>query len=93
MIGSVNGTPPALVGFVRGTDNAGYYHRFLSTSPGWHTMGGRLTSGLASSTQSAAIAPTPTTFTFGQGTDNRIYENVSTWGLYPPSFTGWGLAS
>lgn len=92
-IGSVNGTPPALIGFARGTDNVGYYHRFLSTSPGWHTMGGRLTSGLAVSTQSAAIAPTPTTFTFGLGTDNRIYENAGTWGLYPPSFTGWGLAS
>ncbi|MGE5285718.1 MAG: hypothetical protein ACM3ML_00640 [Micromonosporaceae bacterium] len=40
-----------LVGFVRGVNNVGHYHRFLASSPGWHSMGGRLTSGLAASTQ------------------------------------------
>jgi hypothetical protein len=78
----------ALVGFARGPGNAGYYHRFLSTSPGWHSMAGAFTSGLTASAQSATI-----TNTFGLGTDSRVYENIGHWTSYPPTFVGWRLAS
>jgi hypothetical protein len=79
--------PNALVGFVRGTDNVGYYHRFINTSPGWHQMGGKFTSGLAASAMGSV------TNIFGLGTDSRVYENIGVWTTYPPTFTGWRLAS
>lgn len=81
-------TSTALVGFARGTDDVGYYHRFLSTSPGWHSMAGKFTSGLSASAASAT-----TTNIFGLGTDSRVYTNTASWSTYPPSFTGWKLAS
>jgi hypothetical protein len=78
----------ALVGFVRGTDSIGYYHRFLSTSPGWHSMAGAFTSGLAATASGAK-----TTDVFGLGTDSRVYGNIAVWTSYPPTFTGWRVAS
>jgi hypothetical protein len=75
--------PGALVGFVRGTDNAGYYHRFLSTSAGWHSMAGTLATGLA------AAAAGSVTYTFGLGPDSQVYRNIGTWTTYPPKLTGW----
>ncbi|MBV9095503.1 MAG: hypothetical protein JO132_16780 [Streptosporangiaceae bacterium] len=79
----------ALIGFARGTpDNAAYYHQFLASSPGWHYFGGVFTSGLA-----AASSPAVFTYTFGLGTDSRVYENNGRWVVYPPTFTGWLLAS
>ena len=88
---SAQGQPAALVGFARGTDNVGYYHRFLNTSPGWHSMGGAFTSGLAASTQ--VVATIPDTIIFGLGTDSHIYQNTATWAAYPPSFGGWKFVS
>jgi hypothetical protein len=88
---SAQNLPAALLGLARGTDNAGHYHRFLSTSPGWHAIGGRLTTGLSASTQ--ILATIPMTLTFGLGTDNRIWENIGTWGAYPPDFNGWKLTT
>lgn len=73
----------ALVGFVRGTDSVGYYHRFLNTSPGWNKMGGVFNSGLT------AVGAGSTTYTFGLGTDNQVYRNIGTWTSYPPTFSGW----
>ena len=75
--------PGALVGFARGTDNVGYYHRFLSTSPGWHSMAGVLSTGVA------AAAAGSFTYTFGLGPDSQVYRNIGTWTTYPPKFTGW----
>jgi hypothetical protein len=77
----------AVVGFARGTDNVAYYHRFLSTSPGWHSFGGRFTSGLAAGSSATD------TFTFGLGTDSRVYGNNGAWVAYPPTFVGWALVS
>lgn len=73
----------AAVGFARGTNNAGYYHRFLSSSPGWHAMGGALSAGLG-----AASAGT-TTYTFGLGTDSQVYRVTGAWASYPPTLSGW----
>jgi hypothetical protein len=79
--------PGALVGFVRGTNNVAYYHKFLSTTPGWHAMGGVFGSGLA------AAALGSTTYTFGQSTGTGIYRATGTWATYPPKLSGWVLAT
>ena len=88
-IPAAQGQPAALIGFVRGTNNAGYYHRFLANSPGWHSMGGRLATGPAAFTQ--AVATIPTTFVYAQGTDHRIYQDAPDWAAPTPGLTGWRL--
>lgn len=80
-----SGGQAALIGVVRGTDNHGYYHRFLATSPGWHAMGGTFSSGLTV----ANLAGTTTTTTFGLGTDNAVYASSQSWATYPPSLFSW----
>lgn len=62
----------SLVGFARGTNNAGWFHRFLSTTPGWHSMGGRLTSGMGGTSTGSAW------YAYGLGTDNQVYEHAGT---------------
>jgi hypothetical protein len=80
------GAANSLVGFARGTNGAGHYHRFLASSPGWHSMGGALTSGVAA--VSDVRAAIPDTYTFGLGTTNQIYENFADWAPNP-HFNGW----
>jgi hypothetical protein len=77
-----------LVAFSRGTNGAGYYNRYSEGKglTGWRSFGGRWTSGLAAS--SGTMAGKPTTYTFGLGTDNQVYEKIGTWATYPPSFSG-----
>ena len=71
--------PAALIGFARGTDGAGYYHRFQSNAPGWHPMGGLLSSGLAAGTYGYDFLAN-SYYTFGLGTDNnRVYSNIGNW--------------
>ena len=77
--------PGALIGVARGTNNVGYYHRFLNTSPGWHSLGGKFTSGLTV----AGLAGTSTTSTLGLGTDSNVYASTQGWTTYPPSQSGW----
>ena len=72
--------PGALVGVARGTNNVGYYHRFLASSPGWHSLGGKWNSGLTV----AGLAGTTTTTTLGLGTDNNVYAGTQSWATYPP---------
>ena len=79
--------PGALAGFVRGTDGVAYYHRFLTTSPGWHSMGGLFSSGLGAA--NTAIGGTET-FTVGLGTNSNVYFDGGNWSFgYPPHFLGW----
>jgi hypothetical protein len=82
-------SPSTLVAFSRGTNGAGYYNRYTEAQglTGWQSIGGRLTSGLAAS--SGTAAGKPTTYTFGLGTNNQVYEKIGTWATYPPSFSGW----
>jgi hypothetical protein len=54
---------------------------------GWHSFGGKFTSGLAASSSATS------TFTFGLGTDSRVHQNNGTRAVCPPTFTGWRLAS
>jgi hypothetical protein len=75
--------PGSVVGFVRGTDNVAYYHKFLSTTPGWHSAGGKFDSGLG-----AAAAGTGT-YAVGQGSDGNVYRSTGSWAAYPPKLSGW----
>ncbi|MBV9208183.1 MAG: hypothetical protein JO037_22920 [Actinobacteria bacterium] len=81
------GISNSLVGFARGTNNGGWYHRFLTGAPaGWHSMGGVFTSGLS------AAASGFTTYTVGLGTDGQVWRNVGAWtatASQPPAFSGW----
>ena len=63
---------------------------FIANTPGWHSMGGRLTTGPAAITQ--ILATIPTTFTYALGTDHQIYENAGTWAARTPGLTGWHRA-
>ncbi|HEY2238065.1 MAG TPA: hypothetical protein VGI21_04705 [Streptosporangiaceae bacterium] len=82
--------PAALVGFARGTDNAAWYHRFNASAPGWHSLGGRLTTGPAALLRVQATIPENDVYALG--TDNQIYENIVDWGAATPGVSGWHLA-
>jgi hypothetical protein len=71
-------TASSLAAFARGTNNAGFYNEVVGGAQGWHSIGGRLTSGLAASTYSG-------TWVFGLGTDNQMYETNGTF----PGFGPW----
>ena len=79
--------PGALVGFVRGTNGVAYFHRFLSTSPGWASMGGLFSSGLGAA--NVAIGGS-FTYTVGLGTNSQVYFDGANWSFgFPPHFLGW----
>jgi hypothetical protein len=79
--------PGALVGFVRGTNNVAYYHRFASTTPGWHSIGGLFSSGLAAA--NVAVGGT-LTFTAGLGTDSQVWFDGGNWSFgNTPHLLGW----
>jgi hypothetical protein len=75
-----SGGQAALVGVATGTNGSGFYHRFLSNSPGWHSLGGKWNSGLTV----AGLFGTTTTTTLGLGTDNNVYAGTQSWATYPP---------
>lgn len=62
----------SLVGFARGTTNAGYFHRFLMGTPGWHSMGGILTSGMGGTRMNS------TWFAYALGTDTQVWQHTGT---------------
>src|ERR1700753_1519416 len=76
-----SGGQAALVAVARGSNGAGFYHRFLSNSPGWHSLGGNWNSGLSV----AGLAGTTTTTTAGLGIDNSVYAGTQSWATYPPT--------
>jgi hypothetical protein len=79
--------PGALVGFARGTNNVAYFHRFLSSSPGWNSMGGLFSSGLGAA--NVAIGGS-FTYTVGLGTNSQVWFDGGNWSFgYPPHFLGW----
>ncbi len=79
--------PGALAGFVRGTNGVAYFHRFLTSSPGWNSMGGVFTSGLGAA--NVAIGGS-FTYTVGLGTNSNVYFDGGNWSFgYPPHFLGW----
>lgn len=79
--GATGGSPAlvdstsALVAFARGTDNALWYHQFLSSPSGWHALGGDLRSGVGAFDYS----PSPGTdqlAEYGLGTDGQIWQHA-----------------
>jgi hypothetical protein len=80
-------TGVTLAWFVRGTDNAAWY--VVNNRPEWTSIGGRLTSGLAASTDRA----TGTTYVYALGTDNQVYETTGKltrsppWATFSPTWT------
>jgi hypothetical protein len=63
-------TTNALVGYVRGTDNALWYHQFLSTTPGWHSLAGNLTTGTGGSSNGA------TPFGYALGANSQVWQHT-----------------
>jgi hypothetical protein len=85
--------PRTVVGFARGTDNAGWYRSFASGTGGWTSMSGTLTTGVAASVQ--LTGSTTTTYAYGLGTDGSITEDAGSWAspTSTPSLSGWHPAS
>jgi hypothetical protein len=79
-----------VVAFARGTDNAAWYKEFFGQTAGvtvgWHSLHGKLTSGVTALTQREASQFAPTSV-FALGLDNRAWMDSSTW----PALTGWQL--
>ena len=63
-------TTSGLVGFVRGTNNALRYHQFLQSTPGWHSVGGVLTTAIGGS----AFGATP--YAYALGTDSQVWQHT-----------------
>jgi gamma-D-glutamyl-L-lysine dipeptidyl-peptidase len=84
----------ALIGvaLVRGTDNAAWYNEFsghtTGVTPGWHSLGGRLTSGVAAIPATVTVPPGPT-YLFGLGADNQAWMETGNW----PTLHGWAPAT
>lgn len=82
--GLASPSPNAVAAFVRGTDNAAWYNEFFGrttgVAAGWHSMHGKLTSGVTAITRTA----TSQTSVFVLGTDNLPWAND--W----PALSGWG---
>jgi hypothetical protein len=72
-----------VVAFARGLDNALWYKESplpLSGGLAWHSLGGKLTSGVT-----AATVPGGKTYVFVLGTDNQIWMRAGIW----PALGGW----
>jgi hypothetical protein len=72
----------SLIGYARGTTNAGYYHRFVSPNTGWHSLGGFFTSGMG------GTASFTVPYGYGLGGNSQVYQNVGlavgVWGQVTP---------
>jgi hypothetical protein len=86
--GIASPSPKAVVAFVRGTDGAAWYNEFYGhtkgVTAGWHSMHGKLTSGVSAITQQEGSVFW-TTSVFALGTDNRPWMKTGMW----PALSGW----
>lgn len=77
-----------VVAFARGTGNAAWYNEFwppaTGAKPGWHSLGGRLTSG-TSAIPTMVNMPQGPVYLFALGTDNQTWMRTGTW----PALRGW----
>jgi cell wall-associated NlpC family hydrolase len=80
------------VAFVRGTDNAAWYNEFsgrtTGVTPGWHSLGGKLTSGMTAIPVMVTVPPAPV-YLFALGADNLAWMRTGTW----PALRGWTSAT
>lgn len=70
-----------LAAFARGTNNAGFYSEIIGGAQGWHSIGGRFTSGLAAAGPDGAGQ----TYVTGLGTDGNLYYTNGAF----PQFGAW----
>jgi hypothetical protein len=77
-----------VVAFARGTDNAAWYNEFVGQTtdvrPGWHLLGGKLTSGMTA-IPTMVDRPQGPVCLFALGTDNQAWMRTGTW----PNLHGW----
>ena len=75
-------TVSGLVGLARGTTNSLWYHQFQQSTPGWHALGGVLTTGPARSTSGA------TPYAYALGSDTQVWQHTGldsgTWSQVMP---------
>jgi len=87
-LGAASPVPGAGIVFARGTDNAVWYNQFAGTTagvtPGWHSLGGRLTSGVGAG-GGVNAGSSANTIVVAMGIDNRIIERAGLW----PSLHPW----
>lgn len=61
----------SLVGYARGTNNAMWFHSFITPNTGWHSLGGIFTSGMGGA--SSATVP----FGYGLGGNSQVFQNAN----------------
>ena len=75
-------TASGLVGFARGTTDNLWYHQFQQSTPGWHPLGGVLTTGPAASASGA------TAYAYALGGDSQVWQHTGldsgTWSQVTP---------
>jgi hypothetical protein len=75
--------PGPKIVFARGTDNAAWYNQFAGKTagvkPGWHRLGGRLTSGLGAWGGHHTDIYPQETLIVAMGTDNHIWRRAGNW--------------
>jgi hypothetical protein len=80
-----------VVAFARGTDSAAWYNQFMvryfGVKPGWHRLGGRLTSG-PSAIPTMVNTPQGPVYLFVLGPGNQVWMRTGTW----PALHGWTRA-
>jgi hypothetical protein len=74
-------TGATLWGFVRGTNNAGWYSTLTGTR--WTSIGGRLTSGFGATANVGSRPPAKVPYGYALGADGQVWQNGG------PSPTNW----
>ena len=74
--------------FARGTDNAAWYNQFAGTTtgvtPGWHSLGGRLTSGVGGFGGNISEEKPNEIIIDVMGADNGIWQRAGSWPALGP---------
>jgi hypothetical protein len=91
-LGAASPAPGVGIVFARGSDNAAWYSQFAGTTagviPGWHSLGGRLTSGVGAWGGSVIPDVPRETIVAVMGADNRIWQRSGSWPALAPWSTG-----
>lgn len=92
-LGAASPAPGVGIVFARGSDNAAWYNQFAGTTagvtPGWHSLGGRLTSGVGAWGGTVNPDVPRETIVVVMGTDNRIWQRSGSW----PALASWSTGS
>jgi hypothetical protein len=74
-----------LWGFVRGTDNAGWYSNLTGTT--WTSFGGIVTSGFSATANNGSHSPPTIPYAYALGQDGQVWQNGG------PSPTNWSAVT